>query len=147
MKFLICFVGVEQFSKNGLQHTHTQWSVSNGFLVAYGGNQRSLFAKRGKVNLANRSKSCKSVLPRKGRKRCWLISNPKKRIGNAYTQDGRIANSSERPVAGCFLIRESSLKMLILRTGELQIRPNGAWMGSHGRGFLVAYGEIFFKYT
>ena len=36
MKFLICFVGDEQFSKNGLQHTHTQWSVSNGFLVAYG---------------------------------------------------------------------------------------------------------------
>ena len=100
MKFLICFVGDEQFSKNGLQHTHTQWSVSNGFLVAYGENQRSLFAKRGKVNFANRSKSCKSVLPRKGRKRCWLISNQKKRIENAYTQDGRIANSSERPVAG-----------------------------------------------
>ena len=110
MKFLICFVGGEYFSKNGLQHTHTQWSVSNGFLVAYGENQRSrmcsirnlskLFAKRGKVNLANLTKSCKSVLPRKGRKRCRLISNPKKRIGNAYTQCGRIANSPERPVAG-----------------------------------------------
>ena len=29
--------------------------------------------------------------------------------------------------------------------GELQIRPNGAWMGSPERGFSVAYGEIFFK--
>ena len=48
-------------------------------------------------NLANRSKSCKSVLPLKGRK----------------------------TVAGCFSIRESALEMLILRTGELQIRPNG----------------------
>ena len=37
--------------------------------------------------------------------------------------------------------------MLILSVDELQIRPNGAWMGSHGRGFLVAYGDIFFKYT
>ena len=37
--------------------------------------------------------------------------------------------------------------MLILRTGELQIRPNGAWTGSPERGFLVTYGEIFFKYT
>ena len=55
----------------------------------------------------------------------WLILNSKLRIGNAYTQCGRIANSPERPVAGCFLIRESALKMLILRTGELQIRPNG----------------------
>ena len=31
--------------------------------------------------------------------------------------------------------------MLTLRTGELQIRPNGAWTGSPERGFLVAYGE------
>ena len=76
-------------------------------------------------NLVNRSKSCKSVLPRKGRKRCWLISNPKKRIENAYTQCGRIANSPELPVAGCFLIRISALEMLILSAGELQIRPNG----------------------
>ena len=53
-------------------------------------------------NLANRSKSCKSVLPRKGRKRCWLISNPKKCIGNAYTQNGRIANSPERGLNGDF---------------------------------------------
>ncbi len=54
-----------------------------------------------------------------------MILNSNKRIENANTQDGRIANSPERPVAGCYLIQKSALKMLILRTGELQIRPNG----------------------
>ena len=70
-------------------------SPERGFLVAYGENQRSLFAKRGKVNLANRSKSYKSFLPRKGRGQ-WLIFDPK-----------------------------SALEMLMLIADELQIRPNG----------------------
>ena len=38
--------------------------------------------------------------------------------------------------------------MLILSSGELQIRQNGfVRTGLSERGFLVAYGEIFFKYT
>ena len=33
----------------------------------------------------------------------WLVDFiPNKRIGNAYTRCGRIANSPERPVAGLF---------------------------------------------
>ena len=45
-------------------------------------------------NLANLTKSCKSVLP--GQKNGgWLIFNSKLRIENAYVQHGRIANSPE----------------------------------------------------
>ena len=112
---LILGAGELQIRPNG------EWSAPSGQ------NQRSLFAKRGKVNLANRSKSYKSFLPRKGRKQWLVFFIPNKRIGNAYTRCGRIANSPERQVAGLFLIRNSALEMLMLGAVELQIRPNGAY--------------------
>ena len=101
IKFLIWFVGVEQFSKNGLQHTHTLWSASNGFLVAYCGFVRAglhgrLLEGDGKNPVSTVWMGSKFAWTAGG----WLFFNLNKRIGNAYAQFGRIANSPERPVAG-----------------------------------------------
>ena len=93
-------------------------SPERGFLVAYGENQRSLFAKRGKVNLANRSKSYKSFLPRKGREQ-WLVFDPKSALEMLMLDSGEL---QIRPNW------ESALEMLILWPVELQIRPNGWWL-------------------
>ena len=120
-------------------------------------------------NLANLSKSCKSVLPLKGRKRCWLISNPKKRIENAYTQDGRITNSPERVCPNGFaraglperlLEGDGKNPVSTVWMGSKFARTSGGWLffnlnkrienaytqcgriaNSPERGFLVAYGE------
>ena len=81
-------------------------------------------------NLVNRSKSCKSVLPRKGRKRCWLISNPRKRIGNAYTLAGRIANSPER------VCRAGLLGRLLDETGRIPSLQYG-WIANSPERLVV----------